>query len=130
MNVVAMATHIAAGGDLPPGALDWLRVGFRRFLRGDASLVVSLRLTSACKKAIRNRALLRAAELLDDGRNIDPWPLAGEVFKAIEKYGSATRRENAGALPPIAQAIREAKESGAKVEITREQINRILKNLR
>lgn len=128
MNVVAMATHIAAGGDLPPGALDWLRVGFRRFLRGDASLVVSLRLTSACKKAIRNRALLRAAELLDDGRNIDPWPLAGEVLKAIEKYGYA--RCDARTLVRYHLSRRPSEMPTLCVDITREQINRILKNLR
>lgn len=130
MDAVTLATQIAAGGDLPPGALAWLRDGFRHFLRGDAPLEAALQLTGASKIAARNRALLRAAELLDDGGGRSPWELSALLHGAIHRFETVMvgrlRLNDDLMLSPINAAIDAARHTGAKMLRSRRRLYDLL----
>lgn len=130
MDAFALASHIAAGGDLSPAALAWLRDGFRRFTQGDAPLEVALQLTGGNKIAARNRALLQAADLLDDGVGLPPWKLSKLLRAAILRFESVMvareRRGDSLVLSPIDAAIADARNSGAKMLRSRRRLYDLL----
>lgn len=130
MDTFALASHIAAGGDLSPTALGWLRDGFKRFTRGDASLEVALQLTAGSKIAARNRALQRAADLLNDGGDRSPWELSELLQKAVLRFEAVmvgrSRRGDSLALSPIDAAIADARNSGARMLRSRRRLYDLL----
>lgn len=89
MDAVALAHEIALAGDdeaLSSEATAWLRSGLRRWLRGDAELLVALQLTRGAHQASRNRALLEAASILADGRDLSAWVLSGLLHQAQTRF--------------------------------------------
>jgi hypothetical protein len=131
-DAIELAEQIAYGdGDgISQVALNWLRAGFVRYLRGETSLEVALRLTGMARKANRNRALIQAASILDNGRNQSPWELAGNLSDAIARFDTVIRpRLNRGAeieLSPVDAAIEKAYRSGARMTRNRRHLLRLL----
>jgi hypothetical protein len=91
VDSIQLAHKIAFGdvaGGLPDGAHEWLQAGLRHFLMGNAKLEVALGLTGAQEEAARNRALQRAAEVIDGGRSITPWKMSFLLEDAIKRFES------------------------------------------
>lgn len=78
-----MLARRAANGEASAIINEWLSGGMARYLAGER-LDVALRLDRVNRIRQRNEALLKAAELLDDGRG--PWPLARRLQDAIERF--------------------------------------------
>lgn len=118
-NSLLIAHQIATsdGEELPPGALEWMRAGLRRYLAGQAPLEVALGLGGAARIAARNLALREAARILDDGRTAPAWELAGALAQAVVHFeGGALRRCRAGDthdLSPLQAALWQAFRAGA-----------------
>lgn len=115
MDAVALAQKIAyanEGEALPDEAAAWLRVGLGRWLRGEASLEIALRLNDAACRASRNQALFEAASILDDGRGLSAWELAGLLCKAQAYFESGAlvkiRRGIDVPLTPLSEALLKA----------------------
>lgn len=123
---ILMAERIAAGGPIDDAAMEWLRIGFRRFLRGDGPSDVCLRLTVGNRMAARNAALIRAAQIIDAGRGLSAWHLAELVRQAIQRFESvilpSIQRGDAGELSPLDAALRDAFASGAQPLRSRQRI--------
>lgn len=104
-------------GEITPEATRWLREGMRRFLAGE-KLTVSLHLTGTDQKRERNDALLRAAAILDDGRDLTPWQLSRQLAQAQERFESVVwprcRAGKAVELSALNSAFRDAFATGAK----------------
>jgi hypothetical protein len=125
-----LAERLADGGSLDDEALDWLAQGLRRFLAGDAPLDVCLRLTASNRMATRNRALLRAAGILDAGRNLPAWELAGHLAHEVNRFETAIwpriQQGTQGPLSPLQSALRDAFATGAKVLTSRRRLYDLL----
>jgi hypothetical protein len=125
-----IAERLADGGTLDPEALAWLSQGLKRYLRGDAPLDVCLRLTASNKIATRNRALLRAAGILDAGRNMPAWELAELLAKAVNRFESVTwpriQQGMQDTLTPLQTALRDAFATGAKPLTSRRRLYDLL----
>jgi|GEM_PF-4901757 len=122
-----IAERLADGGSLDPEALAWLSQGLKRYLRGDAPLDVCLRLTASNKIATRNRALLRAAGILDAGRNLPAWELARHLSHEVNRFQTAVwPRIQTGAqnvtLTPLQSALRDAFATRAKPLTSRQRL--------
>ena len=121
MDAVALAHEIALAGDgeaLPSEAAVWLRSGLRRWLRGDADLAVALQLTRGAHQVSRNRALLDAASILADGRDLSAWVLSGLLHQALTRFeGGLLVQINRGInapLSPLNECLFNAWRSGAR----------------
>lgn len=131
-DAIELAEQIAYGdGDgISQAALNWLRAGFVRYLRGEATLEIALHLTGMARKANRNRALIQAANILKDRLNLSPWELAGYLSDAIARFDTVIRpRLNLGAeieLSPVDAAIEKAYRSGARMTRNRRHLLRLL----
>ena len=117
MNEPLFLAERLAAGDPDPEALAWLAHGLRRFLAGAAPLDVCLRLTASNRISTRNRALIRAAGILDAGQNLPAWELADRLRQAVNRFEAVWKRIQAGAqdpLSPLQSALRDAFASGAR----------------
>lgn len=127
---LAQLLAFGKGEELPPETLAWLREGLRRYLQGEADLEVALRLTGAARIAARNRALLQATKILDDGRGLTPWKLAGDLEMAITRFESdvlpRVRRGDLGGLSPLNRSLHTAFQSGARTLRSRRRLYEIL----
>lgn len=131
-NPILLAERLAAGE--PPNAecLEWLRVGFKRFLHGDGAVEVCLRLTGTSRMGARNKALIRAAHLIDGGRGISAWQLAELLRQAVVRFMDVTlpriQRGDAGELTPVQAALADAFASGAQPLTSRQSLYNLLSN--
>lgn len=131
-DAIELAEQIAYGdgNGISQAAMNWLRAGLVRYLRGEASLEVALQLTGVARKANRNRALIRAASILDNGRNLSAWELSKLLDAAIRRFDKVIRpRLNRGAeveLSPVDAAIEAAYRSGACMTRSGRQLLRLL----
>ncbi len=121
MDAVALAHDIALADDgeaLPDEATAWLRSGLRRWLRGEADLVIALQLHRGAHQASRNRALLKAASILDDDRGLTAWALSELLYKAQLRFEAHTlvqiKRGIPRSLSPLDEALLEAWRSNAR----------------
>ncbi|MHB1427755.1 MAG: hypothetical protein ACYC5U_06890 [Rhodocyclaceae bacterium] len=132
-NSLQLAHQIATsdGLELPPGALEWLRAGLRRYLAGQAPLEVALGLGGAARIAARNLALREAARILDDGQNAPPWEIAGALAQAVSHFECcALKRCRAGEthdLSPLQAALWQAFQAGATPRRTRRSLYDLLR---
>lgn len=81
MNAATLA-NLAAQGEFSPQVQAWLARGLAQYLAGDP-LEQALGLTGGSRVQTRNLHLLEAAMILDDGRGLTDWRLAGELRAAI-----------------------------------------------
>lgn len=130
VDAFRLAREIAEGeGDLAPEAVRWLRAGMRRFLAGD-NLAVSLHLSGTDRKRERNDALLRAAAILDDGRDLPPWELSRQLAQAQTKFESVVwprcRVGRATDLSALNSALQDAFATGAKPLRAKERLYDLL----
>ncbi|MBK8762088.1 MAG: hypothetical protein IPM03_17040 [Sulfuritalea sp.] len=121
MDAVALAHKIAFAGDgepLPAEAAAWLRSGLRRWLLNEADLVIALQLNDAAFLASRNRALLAAALILDDGRGLTAWELSDLLSKAQARFEAGAlvqfKRGISTSLSPLNERLLEAWRSGVR----------------
>jgi hypothetical protein len=117
----------AADGDAGPEVIAWISESMRRHLAGD-ELEAAFRLDGASRLRQRNRALLAAAEALDDGSG--PWATAGRLAAAIRRYEARVwpllRRDPSMALPPIDAALRRAFDAGSRIPRTQRRLYDLL----
>jgi hypothetical protein len=118
----------AADGDTAPEILAWISESMRRHLAGD-DLEEAFRLDRASRLRQRNRALLAAAEALDDGSG--PWATAGRLEAAIRRFESRLlpllRRDPSMALPPLDEALCRAFDTGSRLPRTQRKIYELLR---
>lgn len=81
----SMAASLASGESPTPETLAWLADGMRKFFRG-VSLERALGFDAAGRMRVRNTALVAAAEIIDSGRGLPAWELAGLLQQAIRRY--------------------------------------------
>lgn len=81
MNAATLA-NLAAQGEFSPEVRQWLRLGLAAYLAGD-SLEQALGLTGGSRVQARNGRLVAAAKIIDAGRGLTNWRLAGELRAAI-----------------------------------------------
>jgi hypothetical protein len=129
---ILLAERLAAGEPPTAATLGWLRTSLQRILRGDAPADVCLRLTMACRKAARNDALIRAAQIIDAGRGLSAWHLAELVRQAVKRFETVIlpriQRGDAGALSPLDSELRDAFATGAPPLTSRQRIFGVLSN--
>ncbi|OOG27671.1 hypothetical protein B1C78_03200 [Thioalkalivibrio denitrificans] len=69
--------------------------------------------------ALRDRALLEAASLLDPGGELTPWQLAGRMARAIDHFlmvvARRLRRDPYAELSPLDETLQRAFASGCRV---------------
>jgi len=129
---ILLAERRAAG--LPPDAdsLAWESEAWRRFLSGHGPLEVCFRVTMGNRKAARNDALIRAAQIVDAGRGLSSWHLAELVRQAVKRFETVTmpriQRGDAGALSPLDSELRDAFATGAPPLTSRQRIFGVLSN--
>ncbi|MBK9019630.1 MAG: hypothetical protein IPL72_06370 [Sulfuritalea sp.] len=121
MDAVALAHEIALAGDgeaLPGEATAWLRAGLRRWLRGEADLAIALQLNGGAMAASRNRALIDAAAILDDGKGLSAWRLANLLERAQARFeaGALVKINNGMNVPltPLNECLLRAWRSGMR----------------
>lgn len=131
-NPILLAERLAAGEPPDAQCLEWLRVGFKLFLRGAGPADVCLRLTGASRMAARNGALIRAAHLIDGGRGISAWQLAELLRQDVVRFRGVTlsriQRGDAGELTPVQAALADAFASGAQPLTSRQRLYDLLSN--
>lgn len=129
-NPILLAERLAAGEPPDAATLEWLRVGFKRFLHGDGPADVCLRLTGANRMTARNKALIRAAHLVDDGRGFSAWQLSKLLQQAVVQFRDITlpriQRGDAGELTPVQAALADAFASGAMPLTSRQSLYDLL----
>jgi hypothetical protein len=127
---VDLAHEVAYAGEVSPQALSWLRDGLRRYLRGDASLEVALRLSNSSRCQARNLALIDAARTLDAGRGLSAWVLAGLLAQAIRRAEHAlparARLGSDASMSALDDALARAARSGARPMRSRERLYDLL----
>lgn len=103
-------------------------------MAGIAPLELALKLTGGCRIAARNRALLRAASVLDAGRALSAWELAGELSDRLTRFQSGAlvliRRGTTMHLEQVDDALLEAFQTGAKPLRSRRRLFELLTNAR
>jgi len=101
-----------------PKLSQWLEDGIQRW-RGGEQLDRALALAGAGAKIERNRALLRAARLLDPENEYSTWYLAGLLEFSIKRFESLIQPQiEAGTkknLSPVDLAIHQAFLSGTEM---------------
>lgn len=113
----------AAAGDLDPEAVQWLAAGFRRFLGAGDSLELALGLRDSARMQARNQHLTAAAALIDAGRGVEPFPLAGELALAVKRFkGRGTSGDKA-----VDQCLQAAAATGARPICTQRALYDLLK---
>lgn len=118
----------------PPDAqcLEWLYTSFGHIHRGDGPVDVCLGLTGASRVGARNKALIRAAHLIDGGRGISAWQLAELLRQAVVRFRDVTlkriQRGDAGELTPVQAALADAFASGAQPLTSRQRLYDLLSN--
>lgn len=138
---IQFAYQLAYGEGVPsPEVWEWVRQGFRRYLaHGDLcdnaardSLPVAFHLDASSRLRMRNTHLVRAAEILADGRGLTSWELAGLLYDAIERFENLhlgfITRDPRKELTPLNDELRWAYLTGATWPRTRETLNTLLKN--
>jgi len=115
------AQHLALLRELAkanPKLSQWLEDGIQRW-RGGEQLDRALALAGAGAKIERNRALLRAARLLDPENEYSTWYLAGLLEFSIKRFESLIQPQiEAGTkknLSPVDLAIHQAFLSGTEM---------------
>ncbi len=111
MEPVELAQSIARG-EPDPEALDHLAEALRRYFENGGSLEAHLGLTVARRKKFRNEALLRAANTLAEGREVNAWQLAGEMAHALNRFDRLRNRFNREALGALDRALFDARNAG------------------
>lgn len=121
MNAATLA-NLAAQGEFSPQVQAWLARGLAQYLAGD-SLEQALGLCDSSRMAARNAHLLEAAAILDEGRALSPWKLAGLLAQAIR------RRETRGSSGDdgVDLALMAAEATGARPVRTQRALFGLLK---
>lgn len=101
-----------ARGDESPEALEHVAAGLRRYFEEGGDLEQYLGLTNARRKKFRNRALLHAAAILADGREVDTWQLAGELAHALRRFDRLRDRHDRTRLGDLDRALFDARNAG------------------
>lgn len=132
LALAAEISRLEPGAQLSAAHVEWISSGLRRFLRGDGTLEDCLFLNGAARVRARNRALLKAAEILDDGRGIRPNPLAGMLERAISRFENLYpphRREqkHVDGMTPLNLAIYQAFTSGARALKSQRKLHDLLR---
>lgn len=131
-NPILFRDRLAAGEPPDAECLEWLRISFKRIQRGDGPADVCLGLTGGNRMTARNKALIRAARLLDGEQRISAWQLAELLRQAVVRFRDVTleriQRGDAGELTPVQAALAAAFASGAKPLTSRDHLYRVLSN--
>jgi hypothetical protein len=127
---ILMAERTAAGELPDANTLAWHAESWRRFLSGHGSLEVCFRVTMGNRKAARNDALIRAAQIIDAGRGLSSWHLAELVRQAVKRFELVTlpriQRGDADELSPLDSELRDAFATGAPPLTTQHRIYDVL----
>lgn len=101
---------------LPPEAARWLRTGLRRYLDGDA-LENALHLSGTDLLRERNRALRRAAAIIDPDAHMSAWERAGRLTTDLRRFEAdvwpRVRHTDGASLGPYRRALFDVLQSGA-----------------
>jgi hypothetical protein len=131
-NPILLAERIAAGEPPDAATLEWQHVGFKRWQRGDGTLEVCLGLTGGNRMTARNKALIRAAHLIDGEQRLSAWQLAELLRQAVVRFRDVTleriQRGDAGELTPLQAALADAFASGAQPLTSRQRLYDLLSN--
>lgn len=129
-NPILYVASLAAREPPDAGCLEWLYASCARIQHGDGPADVCFQLTGANRMTARNKALIRAAHLIDDGRGFSAWQLSKLLQQAVVRFRDITlpliQRGDAGELTPVQVALAAALASGAMPLTSRQSLYDLL----
>lgn len=129
---ILMAERTAAGEPPDAATLAWEAESWRLFLSGHGPMEVCFRVTMGNRKAARNDALIRAAQIIDAGRGLSAWHLAELVRQAVNRFETVIiqqiQRGDAVTLTPLDSELRDAFATGAEPLRSQHRIYDVLTN--
>lgn len=129
-NPILYVARLAAREPPDAGCLEWLYTSCARIQHGDGPADVCLQLTGTNRMTARNKALIRAAHLIDDGRGFSAWQLSELLQHAVLQFRDITLpripRGDAGELTPVQVALADAFASGAMPLTSRGSLYKLL----
>lgn len=113
-----------------PELSDWLEAGLYRWEKGEP-LERALSLSGTGAKIQRNRALIRAAKILDQNDDLGPWQKAGLLETAIHRFESikwpALQGTQDRSLAPLQQELFSAFSAGCEMIRTQRKLYELLR---
>jgi hypothetical protein len=126
-----MARDLASGQPVDADvAVEWMRQALRHWERG-LSLEAALGLDGSCRVRRRNQALIAAADLIQDGRNLSAWQLSGLLAARLQQFEQskliAYRRGVTVNFDSVESHLLAAAESGAVPMRSQRRLYELLK---